>query len=156
MSREFSKISPRVWRSARFRALDSDDDRYLLLFLMTCSHQTSAGCFRMPEAYGAADLGWHPDRMRDARNALVAAGLIEFDGTTDEYFVCGWLRHNRPMNASHQKAIERAIAELESDAVRNVAETDLEAARLPNTSPTVSRSDASIAAALERRAAKRA
>ncbi|MGX5839751.1 hypothetical protein ACWGTI_03390 [Mesorhizobium sp. ArgA1] len=137
MSREFSKISPKVWRSRRFRALPSDDARYLLVFLFTCDHQTSAGCFRMPDQYGAADLVWPIERMRTARQELVDGGLLAFDPATDEYFVPGWYNHNKPMNANHQKAIVRQVSELESDEVREVAEAELQPALLPSTIETL-------------------
>jgi hypothetical protein len=133
MSREFSKISPKVWRSKRFRALPSDDARMFLVFAMTCEHQTSAGCFRMPDAYGAADLAWPIERMKTARSEVIDAGLLAFDKATDEYFVPGWFAHNKPMNASHQKAIIRYISDLESDAVREVAEAELQPALIPST-----------------------
>lgn len=133
MAREFSKISPKVWRSQRFRSLESDDPRYLLIYLMTCQHQSSAGCFRMPDAYGAADLDWTVERVRKARAALVQSDLIAFDAGTDEYFICGWFMHNKPMNASHQKAIVNRISDLESDLLREVAEGEFGEAALPST-----------------------
>ncbi|MCV3239672.1 hypothetical protein [Mesorhizobium sp. ZC-5] len=137
MSRDFSKISPKVWRSKRFMNLPSDDARYLLMFLLTCSHQTSAGCFRMPDAYGATDMGWTTDRLNVARSHLVEGGLLAFDPTTDEYFVPGWFGHNRPMNASHQKAIVRLISELESDPVRERAEAELQPVMISSTVETL-------------------
>ncbi|PAP96630.1 hypothetical protein [Mesorhizobium wenxiniae] len=132
MSREFSKISPKVWRSKRFRALPVDDARYLLMFLLSSEHQTSAGCFRMPDAYAAADLGWPIERMDEARKHLIEGGLIAFDSTTDEYFVIGWFGHNKPMNASHQKSIVRVVSDIESDAVREIAEAELQPALIPS------------------------
>ncbi|TPN58638.1 hypothetical protein FJ976_01640 [Mesorhizobium sp. B1-1-9] len=137
MSREFSKISPKVWRSKRFRALPTDDARFLLMFLLTSEHQTSAGCFRMPDAYAAADLGWPSDRMQAARKYLVEGGLLAFDTLTDEYFVVGWFGHNKPMNASHQKSIVRVVANIESDAVREAAEAELQPSLIPSSVETL-------------------
>lgn len=136
MSREFSKISPKVWRSKRFRSLGSDDPRYLLLYLMTCQHQSSAGCFRMPDAYGAADLDWPLERLKEARLLLAERDLIAFDAVTEEYFMRGWFAHNKPMNASHQKAIMNRINDIESDSVREVAEEEFGEAALPQSNPT--------------------
>ena len=137
MSREFSKISPKVWRSKRFRALPTDDARFLLLYLLTSEHQTSAGCFRMPDAYAASDLAWQVDKMQTARRHLVEGGLIAFDGSTDEYFVLGWFEHNKPMNASHQKSIVRVVSGVESDPVRETAEAELQPALIPSTVETL-------------------
>ena len=67
--RTFSKISPKLWRSPRFRSLESGDERLLYLYVLTCEHQSSAGCFRLPDAYAASDLGWTEERLSDAREA---------------------------------------------------------------------------------------
>jgi hypothetical protein len=74
--REFSKISPRVWRSQRFRALASDDARHLHLYLLTCEHQNSAGAFRLPAGYACNDLNWGQDRFSRALAELEEAGLM--------------------------------------------------------------------------------
>lgn len=140
MSREFSKISPKVWRSKRFLALPSDDPRYLLLFILSSPHQTSAGYFKMPDAYGAADMSWPVDKFRASRAQLVEAGLLAFDAATDEYFLPGWFAFNKPMNASHQKAIVRLVSEIESDTVREVAEAELQPALLSTTPSAPDRS----------------
>lgn len=137
MSREFSKVSPKVWRSNRFRALPSDDARYLLLFVLTSPHQTSAGCFKMPDAYGSADMNWTVERFLAARLELVQANLLAFDEATDEYYLPGWLSFNKPMNASHQKAIVRLVADIESDVVREIAEAELMPALIPSTVETI-------------------
>ncbi|WP_027151523.1 hypothetical protein [Mesorhizobium sp. WSM2561] len=152
MSREFSKISPKVWRSKRFRALPSDDARFLLLFFLTSEHQTSAGCFRMPDAYAAADLGWPIERMQTARQDLIEGDLLAFDPDTDEYFVIGWFGHNKPMNVSHQKSIVRVVSDIESDAVREIAEAELQPALIPSTVETINGSRLGNSSYMTRRA----
>lgn len=122
--REYSKVSPKLWRSKRFRNLASDDARLLYLFLLTCEHQTSAGCFRLPDAYAAADLGWNADRMEGARVPLIAE-MIAHDAETEEYFVRRWFNHNPPTNQKHLKGVQRLISELDSDHVRETAEEEL-------------------------------
>ena len=133
MSRDFSKISPKVWRSRRFKALATDDARYFMIFLITSPHQTSAGCFHMLDAYAAADLGWTVERMIDARTLVAAAELIVFDEATEEYFINGWFAFNRPMNVSHQTSIVRRVEALESELVREVAEAELQPVIIPST-----------------------
>jgi hypothetical protein len=124
--RDFSKVSPKLWRSGRFRDL-SDDARLLYLFLLTCEHQTSAGCCRIPGAYATADLGakWTAERLHAARDHLSKAELIVHDDNTDEYFVCRWFKHNPPTNQKHLQGVRRMISELDSEAVREVAAADL-------------------------------
>ena len=74
--RDYSKVSPKLWRSPRFRSLESGDARLFYLFFLTCEHQSSAGCFRLPVAYAASDLGWTEERFQMARSALVEAELL--------------------------------------------------------------------------------
>ena len=122
--REYSKVSPKLWRSPRFRSLANEDARLLYLFVLTCEHQSSAGCFRLPDAYAAADLAWTSDRLHAARTHLVNADLLVHDAATDEYFVPRWFRHNPPTNPKHRKGVERLISEVDSDEVRDAAETE--------------------------------
>jgi hypothetical protein len=122
--RDYSKVSPKLWRSPRYRGLESGDARLLYLFFLTCEHQSSAGCFRLPVAYAASDLGWAEERYGSARAALVEAELLVFDAGTDEYFVPRWFKHNPGTNAKHRKGIERLISELDSDHVREAAEAE--------------------------------
>jgi hypothetical protein len=125
--RDFSKVSPKVWRSPRFRGLQSEGARLFYLYVLTCEHQSSAGCFRLPDAYAAADLSWSPERLEEYRAALVGAGLLVHDPETEEYFVTRWFKHNPGTNAKHRAGIARLISELDSDVVREAAEAEYEA-----------------------------
>jgi hypothetical protein len=123
--RDYSKVSPKLWRSPRFRALQDDDARYLYVYLLSCEHQTSAGCFRLPDAYAAADLRWTDEKLDASRKSLVHGAMIAHDAATEEYFVLRWFRHNPPTNGKHLKGVQRIISELDSDCVREVAEAEL-------------------------------
>jgi hypothetical protein len=119
-------IGAAIWRSRRFLALDSDG-RVLLHYFLSGPHSTSAGCFRLPVAYGVADLRWTEPQYRAAFEALVDAGLIEFDSDTDEIYVMGWFAHCPPTNIKHALGIKSLIERIESDAVRERAEADFAA-----------------------------
>ena len=84
--RQFNMISPAIWRSARFLAQDSDA-RVLQFYFMTSEHQSSAGCYRVPDGYVCADLGWSIDQYQTARSALRDGSLILFDDETSEVYV---------------------------------------------------------------------
>jgi hypothetical protein len=123
--REFSKVSPVIWRSKRFLALPDDRCRLLLLYLLTCQHQNSAGTFRLPEGYACTDLvGWTIEQYRAARDHLRTAGLIVHDEKTEEIFVTGWFQISPPMNPKHAASIISRINEIESDDVRSIAEEE--------------------------------
>jgi hypothetical protein len=125
--REFSKVSPLIWRDKRFRSLATSDAQLVYLFLCTCEHQNSAGCYRMPDGYVAADLGWDLQRYLDARSHVVEAGLIVFDLSTSELCIAGWFDFNPAMNSKHSQFIQRVIASMESDEVRETAEAAFQA-----------------------------
>ena len=115
--REFSKISPTVWRSGRFTAQDADA-MVLHLYFMTCEHQNSAGCFRLPDGYACADLGWEPKKYVRCREQLTNAGLVRLENETCEVFVHRWFKHNPPMNDKHTQGTRFIIERIESDDIR--------------------------------------
>lgn len=125
--REFSKISPAIWRSERFTSLDTDA-KVLHLYLMSCEHQNSAGCFRLPDGYACSDLGWNVDEYRPCRDRLVKAGLISFDPDTVEIYVHRWFKHNPPMNDKHAIGARRVIDGIESDAIRDLVDAEFQIA----------------------------
>jgi len=125
--REFSKVAPQLWRSKRFAAL-GDDARMFVLYLLTCPHQSSAGCMSLPDAYAAADLNWNIERLRAARNAVIEADMLVHDEVSNEYFVRRWFRHNPPTNSKHRAGIDKLIAALDSVAVRDAVQCELGAA----------------------------
>ena len=119
--RDFSKISPAVWQSQRFNNLPSDDGRYLYLYFLTCEHQNSAGCYRIPDGYACDDLRWPPERYVAARKQLVEADLIHFDEESHVVMVCRWFKHNPPMNEKHFIGIECILERLPSASIREAA-----------------------------------
>lgn len=139
--RDFSKVSPHLWRSKRFRSL-GDEGRLLHMYLLTCEHQTSAGCLRLPDAYAAADLGWPVDKFHRATAEVEEAGLIVHDDETEEIFVTRWFKHNPPTNSKHRQGVDRIISEIDSDKVREAAESDLLAyvTAAPANDPGISKS----------------
>ncbi len=119
--RDFSKISPAIWQSNRFKNLPSDDGRYLHLYFLTSRHQTSAGCYQLPDGYACTDLRWTPKRYATARNELIDAGLICFDPESSVLMITGWFKHNPPMNPSHSQGIASLLDALPSDEICNAA-----------------------------------
>lgn len=122
--RDFSKVSPLVWRDKRFRSLASSDAKLAMLYFVTCEHQNSAGCYRLPDGYAASDLAWDAPRYEKARGAVIDAGLIIFDPETSELFIADWFETNPAMNPKHAQAVERRISTIDSDVIREAAEED--------------------------------
>jgi len=120
--RDFSKVSPLLWRDKSFRSLASSDARLLYLYCMTSEHQNSAGCYRIPDLYAASDLGWDPPRLLQAREEIVRAGLVQFDEDTSEIYIVDWFKTNPITNVKHYMGTLRLVLEIESDQIRELVE----------------------------------
>lgn len=125
--RDYSKISPNLWQSARFNGLPSDDARYVYLYLLTSSHQTSAGCYRLPNAYAADDLKWPEARYLRARDELISADLIKYDPDNTVVMITRWFRFNPPMNEKHEKGIRHVLERIPSQSIWEAASAELDA-----------------------------
>lgn len=129
-SRKFTQVSPAMWRPGRFLSLSSVDAQLIYLYLLTGPHQNSAGCYRLPDGYAAADLGWELARYRKARDQLVEADFILFDEKTLEIYIQRWFQHCPPTGPKHTVSVERIISAIDSDAIREQAEADLTEIRM--------------------------
>jgi hypothetical protein len=126
--REFSKVSPVIWRSARFQGLRADDGKLLIFYLMTCAHNNSAGCFWLPDGYACHDLGWEQDRYDAAMRLLIDAEMVDHDAENQIVLIERWFRHNPSMNKSHYKGILSQLEKIPSDRLQAKAFASLEAA----------------------------
>lgn len=131
-ARTFSKVSPAIWRPGRFLSLPTTESKLLYVYFLTCEHQNSAGCFRLPDGYACADLGWEAKQYQAERNRLVEVDLIAFDAATSEIYVERWFKHNLPANPKHKAGTRRLIEAIESDTIREKVEADfIEATEAP-------------------------
>ena len=104
MSRDFSKISSRLWRSAKFQKLD-DFSRLLYLYFLTCPHANSVGIYNCPLHYISGDLKRTDKQINAAVQKIDKAGLILWN--SDEELVCitNWARFNMPHNRNHARRL---------------------------------------------------
>lgn len=108
--------------------------KMLHFYFMTCEHQSSAGCYRLPDGYACSDLGWTVDEYRAARKMLLDSDLIAFDAGSSEIYVERWFKHNAPSNPKHKTGTKRLIEAIESDTIREKVEADfIEATEAPAT-----------------------
>jgi hypothetical protein len=125
--REFNKVSPTIWQDADFQKLPFRE-RYTFLYLRTCQHQSSAGCFMLPEGYALVDLGgWDAKTYRESIKAVETAGLITTDPETSEVLINGWFDDNGPMNNNHRISIQRNIDAIKSPTLKKIAQDRLDA-----------------------------
>lgn len=131
---KFTKVSPRVWQSSRFRDLTEPDSQVLFFYFLTSPHQCSAGAYQVPKGYVCADLSWDLPRYEKARGALIEADLIAYDDENETVFIRRWFQHCPAQNKSHQQAIMRMLNELESGEIAALALSEFETAE-PNDHP---------------------
>lgn len=125
--REFCKVSPTVWRSKKFRALPSMECRLVYLYLLTCPHANSAGCFDIHPLYAAADLGIGEELFLDCIETLSKTGLVEWDGDENTVLIGNWVEFNGPQNPKHALGILSQLSQVSSDSLRTKAFQDLRA-----------------------------
>lgn len=99
--REFSKVYQNVWRSVKFRSLPDDNCRLLYLYILTCQHSNSSGCYDLEPGYAMADLKWKEEAYLKAIDSLSRVGLIEVENDLPTVFVTKWTEFNEPTNAKH-------------------------------------------------------
>lgn len=125
--REFCKVSPTVWRSKKFRSLPSMEARHVYLYLLTCPHANSAGCFDIHPLYAAADTGLSEEYFLYCIGTLSEAGLIEWDGVENTVLIGNWVEFNGPQNPKHALGILSQLSQVSSETLRTKAFQELRA-----------------------------
>lgn len=118
MSRDFSKVSPNLWDSKKFRNLPDDDARFCYVYLITNKHCNSAGCYRIRDGYASADLNWPLERYRNAIDSLCKGGLVSFDRDEETLLVENWVAFNEPTNAKHALGILNTLDAVSSETLK--------------------------------------
>jgi hypothetical protein len=120
--RLFSKVSPAIWASRRFRGV-SPMARNFHLYLLTNEHIDSAGCYRLPDPYACFDFGIDQDQLETLYSELSQADMISRDVAAEWVLIRRWFKHNPPTNADYAKGTRKLIAAIESDRLREETET---------------------------------
>ena len=101
--RDYGKVYSTFWSSATTGGM-SDDAKLLALYLMTCSHSTIVGVFRLPDGYISEDLGWVPERVAEGFAELFRKGFANRCGTSKWVWIRKHLDWNKPENPNQRKA----------------------------------------------------
>lgn len=141
--RDYGKVYGTFWSSQTTHTL-SDDGKLLALYLMTCSHATIAGVFRLPDGYVAEDIGWDQSRVQKGFAELLAKGFANRCETTKWVWVVKHLEWNKPENPNQRKSAAKIAQSVPAecgwklDFMRACAESlGLEAPESGNRSETV-------------------
>lgn len=101
--RDYGRVHSTFWSSPTIAAM-SDDGKMLALYLMTCSHNTIAGVFRLPDGYIAEDMGWQSERVSKGFEELFRNGFAERCPVTKWVWIAKHLEWNPPENPNQWKA----------------------------------------------------
>lgn len=101
--RDYGRVHSTFWCSPTIAAM-GDDGKMLALYLMTCSHNTIAGVFRLPDGYIAEDMGWNSERVSKGFAELSRNGFAERCHETKWVWVIKHLEWNPPENPNQWKA----------------------------------------------------
>ena len=110
--RTYGRIETNFWQNPKVRALSCDESRHLLLYLYTCPHGNSLGCFVLPDGYIMADLSWPPETLALRFSELNAKGFIERDQDSYLVRIAGWFGHNKIENRNVALGAMKIIAAL--------------------------------------------
>ena len=123
--RDFSKVSPALHNSDRFRALGDDHAAVRVYFyLITCPHGNSTGCFALKDGYACDDLFMDLETYQRAMQRLCEVSLIAYDRASKVVLIEKWVDHNHPTNPKHALGILNILSKMgKSDlAARRYAE----------------------------------
>ncbi len=112
--RDYGRVHATFWSSPTIAAL-SDDGKLLALYLMTCSHNTIAGVFRLPDGYIAEDMGWIPERVAKGFVELFANDFAKRCTITKWVWIVKHLEWNPPENPNQWKAVAKVANGIPSE-----------------------------------------
>lgn len=141
--RDYGKVYATFWSSSTTSSL-TGDGKLLALYLMTCSHSTIAGVFRLPDGYVSEDLGWTPERVREGFLELLSKGFANRCETTKWAWVVKHLEWNKPENPNQRKSAAKVALSIPDECAWKLdfmrvcgPSLDLEAPKKGNGSATV-------------------
>jgi hypothetical protein len=104
--REYGQVQVAFWTHPDIQGL-SDQAKVLALYLLTCSHSNSLGCYRLPEGYILEDLRWDSKTVSKRFHELENNAFCFRDEKTSWILMPNFLRWNTPQNPNVSKGIER-------------------------------------------------
>lgn len=100
--RDYGKISTSIWGSDKFTRLkDNDNARYLYLYLHSCPHVNSVGCFRLRMGYAMDDLSWDETTLKKGIDSLCEVNLILRNESKEIIYIVDFLLHSPVTNSKH-------------------------------------------------------
>ena len=130
--RDYGRVHTTFWASESLRSLD-DDAKLLALYLLTCTHSTMGGFFRLPDLYAVEDLGWTTERFQNGCETLSECGFIQYCSRTKWVWIVKFLHWNRPENPNQWKAVRKMFAAVPENCTWKAAASETVLEPLNNT-----------------------
>lgn len=109
--RDYGVVRVRFWAWAKRKKL-SLEARDLALYLLTCTHGNSLGCYRLPMAYMCDDLDTNAKALAKPLDELKAVGFLERDDDDGWTWIRDFLEHNPIPNNNVGKAIGKLLEQV--------------------------------------------
>ncbi len=108
---KYNRISTKFWTDEKVLQWDNET-RLLALYLLTCSHKTTEGLFRLPKQYICADLEWSMEGLAKPFAKLLEDGFIKYDEGVNVILINNALKYQSPDNPNQEKAAISLLKEL--------------------------------------------
>ncbi len=122
--RDYGKISTGIWHSKKFRGLD-ETIKLFYLYLHTCKHGNSAGCFHLPKGYILADMQWSLDAIGRAMDRAMDRGLISYNNDEEVIKIHDFLEHSPISNPKHAAGTIKIVLSLPECHEKNMTINEL-------------------------------
>ena len=103
--REYGQVQVSFWSNPDNVGL-SDQGKLLAVYLLTGPHSNGLGCYRLPDGYVVADLGWNEKTVSKGFQELFRIGFCERCETTKYVLIPNFLKWNPVANQNVAKARE--------------------------------------------------
>jgi hypothetical protein len=110
--RDYGVVRVRFWDWAKRKKL-TPEAKEMALYLLTCPHGNSLGCFRLPMAYLCDDLGVVAKAAAKTLTELQRVGFIHLDEEDSGWtWIVDYLEHNPMPNGNVGKAVGKMLEQV--------------------------------------------
>lgn len=95
--RDYGQVQCHFWQSTEVQGF-SDVGKLLALYLLTGPHSNGIGCYRLPDGYIMADLGWSSETVSKGFRELIQTGFVYRCEQTQLVLIPKFLRWNQIAN----------------------------------------------------------
>ena len=93
----YNTVDVSYWDDQKVRSW-TEDGRVLGIYLLTCSHRTAEGFYRLPVTVVLDDLQWTRERWDTALTELIETDFADYDDGPRLVLVCKGLKYHPPIH----------------------------------------------------------